>query len=1732
MLFEKACCLASSLYHRRAVIRPGLSLCFVLPFRLSARRAVSRGNVLQRYKGLCYNIGITLGTFYRGEAQKSDPKGKGVVMQVVKMRSEFRSMALVCTLALGFAGGAARAEYPSQDIISLNISNDSSHKMTGDGETETLVGTLPDNAWQNTSKADRTGVVHSGDDRNGYRNGVAAWDGTSQSVTNLADVVFTWAVEGSGTANYGSLASRTPVFRRCWLARLSGTGEFTSVVVQNIPYEKYDVIVYVSGNAAATDVRAVLINGIPYKGDSTAENATRVAAGNESTWGNVGSDTLTLGGNALKVTGLTGPDLQVSMKNATTWGICAIQIVRDMSAGANNAQRATGKVISVNVQSAKNSSGYTTGDIGLVRVPAAAWTQDGLALADNNANYDGDVNVAIKEWNGATEETTTLSGTTLHETVNNAYYYGASEYVPQPCVLSGYADDSGNRAQMTLTGVPYRKYDVIVYCATDTENRYFGPVTVNGTPYRWSASNSTTQQAEAETSTAATRWGYSQARVMSYGGNAIRVTGQTSSTLTIKGANNANNARGGIAGFQIVDTYDPDEIEDVTVEDGETYAIEAALTEAVRLVCEGSLTIAGANGYTVVNGDLAKLDLDGVTGTVTLGANTLYTLGADRALPSGYVFGQGSSVALTETVAEYANDSLSVSGLTGVSTVVLTRLDGTTETLTVVDGAATRGDGTDVKVTGAAALYDFTFTNTFVTAAGSRKSAELRHSAANWILDGDDNPVASSLTSRPWVSMAPEMANWNEFSAVVAGTMPSGTKTMFISFGSASGARYALFLATGAAENEVDVSYGNEGSSTVLTTMTVPNAATARHFYGFVVSDNRTKLTIYLDGMKWKTVTRTVGFQLGTADHGGIQCGSAFGGLPNGYSGASNGDIYTLLVYDYLLSAKQIEKLKEMYPYTSPNGSYRRDVAGAVSFASTGAWTKAGDEENTYDAPADGAAAELTAEDDVVVTANASLQLESLTLGGEGSVSFKKSTEGTIVNNGLTTIGTTVTNEYGAVSISGGPTVIADGGSLCFDCSALDLWQYASETLIPLTGETEEQAEGIVTCILPAGYAAREHTAELVYASGSYQLRVAPRAGRDVYLPAGTTVFTDDTQVTWTEGEGDAAVVVTGYAIAGDSVHFSAADTVAVERSMAVAGYAFGDYAGTLTFAPESEELILNIPVTGAGKVAVSSGTVQSRGSFATNIDVAGGATLKLGAIGGFGATGNGTSSSGKAITVQGTVELNGTEGCNAYTLAGGTLQNTGAAIGTGQRQTCALTLTTDSTVHAGADFGLIGSGYAATALDLGGHTLTKTGDAKFWLYNTTVSGVGKIKIDAGSVYAYSSLRATGTAFEIAEGATLAARTASFAVGALSGKGTVDLGQQRPSAPLAFAAGNELTLKVVLANSTEAQVCIPYAGKPKSVEVYESDWTNLCGVATVSYDGGSIVIDVEVANTTRANPAKDGDTATFTNVFRGTEDATWETLGDWYVASSNRWASYSGTRAPATADSNQWAPVLVDGDFVKLTPKDGYKEVAAQALEGWNLRLGLFNGVRVTVGSLTKVQSDSSGSWFMVDDSSQLVIAGRGSGNNGGNLSLYVAAKDGVNFQTDFKFNKNLVNSIYYSLSGDGSVKYDVGVTTGTHIINRVKLPVGNPQSKLKKLITRKLVSFGSKTEGNVAFDLSQATVTSLDTTLTMTAYEPTEEAPTLTTAERFGKYQLTQKKDGVYITYVGYDRPFVIRLR
>lgn len=1656
-------------------------------------------------------------------------------MQIMKKLGKALRNAAVGTFAVLALVGVAWADYPTQDIISLNISNDSSYKMSGSGETATLAGTLPDNAWQNTSNADRTGTRVSGDARNGYRNGVAAWDGASQSVTNLAGVVFTWAVEGSGTANYGS-ASRSPTFQGAWLARASGEQTDAALELQNIPYEKYDVIVYLSGDtsdATTPAFRAVCVNGIPYVGDTSASGGTARGSAVMDTWGTQQTAT-ELGKNALKISGLTSDTLVLTMRKAgylsgssKKQGISAVQIVRDMSAvGENTRPVSSARVISVNLQSAYSSVGEKPEYYGLERVPANAWTEDGCSSASSSG---ADITANIKEWDGAAQEVNVLSGITINEKAANGWNW-KSDYVPMYHLVNAYLDDGGDRARITVTGVPYKEYDVIVYTATDSSENKFGPVTVNGTPYRWSASNGTTQQASSSDTSSSTYWGFSRSRVPAYGANALRITGQTSSTLTIKGGNNNASARGGIAGFQIVDTYDPSAIQSVTIEDGGTLELSAAQETALRVICEGSLTVVGVNDYTVTNADLLKLDLDAVTGTVTLGANTCYALDASRTLPAGYLFGEGSAVAITETAEEYAKDEFSVSGLTGVSTVVLTRYDGTTVNLTVTDGSASRGDGTDVKVTGAAAYYEFTFDNTLSTSEGSRHSATMQYDHDPEYYELAEGGTGVGAQANPYVSVASGLPTWSEFSIVVVGSMPSEAKKVFVSFGSTTGSNKSLFLATDSVANKVIVAYGNQSSSEILTTLTVPHAAEARHFYAFTVSENKRKMTIYLDGMKWKTVTSASGFQIGTTSHSGVQGGSAYGGVPAGYGRASDGVFDSLLIYDYPISDAQMEALKDLYPYSPSAGSYSRAVSGETTFATeANTWTKAGEAAANYAVPADGAAMTLTAGPDATVAVNATLSADSLNLEGDGALTLKKG-DGRLTSAGLTTIATDVTIEGGAADISGAPTVITEGGSLCFDYSEYDLLSYTGTSLIPLTGEIDEQGQGVVTCRIPAGDFTHEHTSEFLYTNGCYQLLVTCREGRDVYLPAGTTNFADDTVVKYfvevpvdPEVQGDPEIVTNEcYAIAADTVHFLFADTVTVARTTPVAGYAFGDYAGTLVFAPGQEELVLSAAITGTGKVEVSSGAVQSRGSIATDIDVDAGAVLKLGSVGGFGATGGGTTPSGKAITVTGTVELNGVrDSCNAYTLNGGTLRNTGAEIPTGSRQTTALTLTANSTVHAGSDFGLVGSGYAATSLELGGYTLAKTGDAKFWLYNTRSTGAGTVDIQAGSVYAYSTVNMPNVGFNIAEGATLKVRTDDFDAGTLSGSGAVDLYTYRPSQTLEFAAGSSLAVTITLASTTESLIEIPYTGTPNSVTVFGTDGTSADPAATVSYEDGKIVVRVDVANLSRTNPVT-GESQTFTYAFFGTADADWKTLGNWKTAAGNRWADVTGT-IPARPSSDKWDPVLLDGDLVAYTAgEDGYKSVSVSTLEGWELKVACLNGVKLTATTVNKHQN---GCWYWIDETSKLVLGTKGSGNNSSNVDLYVAAKEGINFNSDFDFNSCTVK---YNFKGDGSAVYSAGPTKGTHQIRRVILPKGNDQTRLKKLITRKLVSF-PKGGASVTFGTDSMDVTSLDTTLTMTAYSGEGN---LTTESDFGTYQLTQASDGVYIKYVGYGKPFTLRLR
>ncbi|MDO4221793.1 MAG: sialate O-acetylesterase [Akkermansia sp.] len=145
--------------------------------------------------------------------------------------------------------------------------------------------------------------------------------------------------------------------------------------------------------------------------------------------------------------------------------------------------------------------------------------------------------------------------------------------------------------------------------------------------------------------------------------------------------------------------------------------------------------------------------------------------------------------------------------------------------------------------------------------------------------------------------------------------------------------------------------------------------------------------------------------------------------------------------------------------------------------------------------------------------------------------------------------------------------------------------------------------------------------------------------------------------------------------------------------------------------------------VTGGGTVALNGGNSFSGGLTVT------GATVEMG-------DNNALGNANNAITIgqDGVIDLKGHDNVTyAYTLAGGTLQNTGSATGAGKKQTKGLTLTANSTIGGTGDFQIIAGDYAATTINLGNNTLTKTGDNTVHFVNSTITE-GTVQVDAGAL--------------------------------------------------------------------------------------------------------------------------------------------------------------------------------------------------------------------------------------------------------------------------------------------------------------------------------------------------------------------------------------------------------------
>ncbi len=140
-----------------------------------------------------------------------------------------------------------------------------------------------------------------------------------------------------------------------------------------------------------------------------------------------------------------------------------------------------------------------------------------------------------------------------------------------------------------------------------------------------------------------------------------------------------------------------------------------------------------------------------------------------------------------------------------------------------------------------------------------------------------------------------------------------------------------------------------------------------------------------------------------------------------------------------------------------------------------------------------------------------------------------------------------------------------------------------------------------------------------------------------------------------------------------------------------------------------------------------------SAAAYTADFTVLSGATLYLMSSDGAGV--NLLTDANRVITIDGgTFDV---AGCEAYyhiaANEGSVIKNSTSGVGLENRSLPILDLNGNITIHSESQFGMIGSGYAATDLNLNGYTLTKTGAGNFHM-SSTVADKGTIRIEEGRV--------------------------------------------------------------------------------------------------------------------------------------------------------------------------------------------------------------------------------------------------------------------------------------------------------------------------------------------------------------------------------------------------------------
>ena len=282
--------------------------------------------------------------------------------------------------------------------------------------------------------------------------------------------------------------------------------------------------------------------------------------------------------------------------------------------------------ININFTSGAANGLTTSADVGLAdyEVPGTSWNNYVVANTTFNTVTAIDSTGAASAMSGLS---VTISGTRGS--------YSCGNLTPSSNPLHGYIDENASNPAptVTVTGIPYYKYRVLVYHSTDTPNVPFGYDTINGRNYTY-VNDALTEGTTAWGASGADNSADAIAEGSAETGNVLVTEELSGSTLTVVGhrAGGASNARGCIAAIQIIEVKPEADENDLIIEvsGATTYTVSEAktLSGTVYVIGNGTLTLDGSakiSAATIDVSDLVTLNVnaDRLDADAFVGAGTV-----------------------------------------------------------------------------------------------------------------------------------------------------------------------------------------------------------------------------------------------------------------------------------------------------------------------------------------------------------------------------------------------------------------------------------------------------------------------------------------------------------------------------------------------------------------------------------------------------------------------------------------------------------------------------------------------------------------------------------------------------------------------------------------------------------------------------------------------------------------------------------------------------------------------------------------------------------------------------------------------------------------------------------------------------------------------------------------------------------------------------------------------------